>query len=258
MLSALLPIKDVNPHRRFPIVTLILIGLNIFAFLTTASGFSLGPEASYRYGAVPCDVLSSASCVLPQGVDPQLAAAWMDSRPALLSVITSMFMHGDVLHIAFNMLFLWVFGNNVEDRLGRVRFPIFYFATGIVAAYAHILFSANSGVPIVGASGAISGVLGGYIILWPSATIVSLVTLGFFFFTVRLPAWITLGLWFVVQLFGGLVGLGRTGPSGGVAFLAHVGGFVAGLILILPFGGRRDPGGRSFGDDDRRFVPDDG
>ena len=255
MLSALLPIKDVNPHRRFPIVTLVLIGINIFAFITTASGLSLGGEESYRYGAVPCDVLGRA-CVFPPDISPQAAAAVMASRPALLSVLTSMFMHGDIFHIAFNMLFLWVFGNNVEDRLGRVRFPIFYFATGVVAAYAHILFSADSGVPIVGASGAISGILGGYIILWPSATIVSLVTLGFFWFTVRQPAWITLGLWFVVQLLGGVVGLGRSGPSGGVAFLAHVGGFVAGLVLIIPFGGRRRQHDGFFDDDRHRFADD--
>jgi membrane associated rhomboid family serine protease len=257
MLSALIPIKDVNPHRRFPLVTLILIGINVFAFIATAKGFAVGDVAAFRYGAVPCDV-TGQTCEWPEGFDPVAISAILDSRPAFMTLLTSMFMHGDVLHIAFNMLFLWVFGNNVEDRLGRVRFPIFYFLTGLIAAYAHILFSANSAVPIVGASGAISGILGGYIVLWPSATIVSLVPLGFFFFTVRWKAWVTLGLWFLVQLFGGVAGLGRVGSSGGVAFLAHVGGFVAGLVLIIPFGGRRDPGGpggQPLGD--RRLVPDD-
>jgi membrane associated rhomboid family serine protease len=150
------------------------------------------------------------------------------------------------------MLFLWVFGNNVEDRLGRVRYPIFYLLTGLAASLAHIMFATTSQVPTVGASGAISGILGGYIVLWPAATIISIVPLGFFFFSVRTPAWVSLGLWFVVQLFGATAGLGRsTGEGGGVAYLAHIGGFVAGLALIIPFGGRRqsEPVSRVVDDD---------
>lgn len=240
MLSALIPIKDVNPHRRFPAVTLTLIVMNVAAYIATSESlFAIGNVEAFRYGAVPCDVTGSCPPLDP-AIDSILA-----SRPALQTIFTSMFMHGDILHLAFNMLFLWVFGNNVEDRLGRVRFPIFYFATGLAAAFAHIAFNSDSFIPIVGASGAISGILGGYIILWPAATIISLLPLGFFFFTVRWPAWITLGMWFVVQLFGGLAGLGRgVEQTGGVAFLAHVGGFVAGLVLIIPFGGRTDPWGR--------------
>jgi membrane associated rhomboid family serine protease len=168
-----------------------------------------------------------------------------------MSLFTSMFMHGDILHLGFNMLFLWVFGNNIEDRLGRIRFPVFYLVTGIAASFAHILFSASSTVPTVGASGAISGILGGYILLWPAATIISIVPLGFFFFSVRTPAWVSLGLWFVVQLLGTTAGLGRAGDQGGVAYLAHIGGFIAGLLLIIPFGGRRTDVPSPIVEDDR-------
>jgi membrane associated rhomboid family serine protease len=147
------------------------------------------------------------------------------------------------------MLYLWVFGNNVEDRLGRIRFPIFYLLTGLIAAFSHFLFARDSIVPIVGASGAIAGVLGAYILLWPHARVVSLVPLGFFFFTVRPPAWVMLGIFFVLQVFS-VVGSGIEQGGGGVAFWAHIGGFLAGLALIIPFGGRRSTGGLA---DDPRF-----
>ena len=233
----LIPIRDINPHKRFPVVTLLLIAANVVVFFATADNLlAIGPEAAHQYGAVPCDVT---------GRCPDLSLALereFSNRSPLLSILTSMFMHGDILHLAFNMLFLWVFGNNIEDRLGRVRFPIFYLLTGLAASFAHIVFATGSRVPTVGASGAISGVLGGYILLWPRATIVSLVPLGFFFFSVRTPAWVSLGLWFVLQLFGGAAGLGRsTGEGGGVAYLAHIGGFVAGLVLIKIFDAGRPP-----------------
>ncbi len=245
-MALLIPIRDINPHRRFPVVTLLLIAANVLVFLaTTDSLFGVGEEAAFRYGAVPCDIV---------GRCPQLSQVLettFPSRSPLMSVLTSMFMHGDILHLGFNMLFLWVFGNNVEDRLGRIRFPIFYLVTGIAASFAHIVFSTGSQVPTVGASGAISGVLGAYIVLWPAATIISLVPLGFFFFSVRTPAWVSLGLWFVVQLLGTGAGLGRAGDQGGVAYLAHIGGFLAGLILIIPFGGRRTHAPNRLVDDDR-------
>lgn len=234
----LIPIRDENPHKRFPLVTVVLIAANVLAFLSTSSLLQLSPEASFQYGAVPCDVM---------GQCPQLSSQIDEAFPgrsSLLSIFTSMFMHGDILHLGFNMLFLWVFGNNVEDRLGRVRFPIFYALAGLGAAFAHILADAGSNIPIVGASGAISGVLGGYVLLWPGATIISILPLGFFFTTIRTPAWVALGLWFVVQFLGGLAGLGET-SSGGVAYLAHVGGFVAGLVLILPFSIGRPRHGRT-------------
>ena len=246
----LIPIKDVNPTRRFPAVTLGLIAANVLAYLATSESLlGIGVAEAFRYGAVPCDVVGNV-CNFPHPAITQI----VESRPAILSLFTSMFMHGDILHIGFNMLFLWVFGNNVEDRLGQVRFAIFYVVTGLAAAFAHIYASTDSATPIVGASGAISGILGAYIILWPTATIVSLVPLGFFFFSVRMPAFVSLGLWFAVQLFSGLAGSGIEQGDGGVAFWAHVGGFVAGLALIIPFGGRRREHGVL--DDDRFDGPD--
>ncbi len=233
-MAMLIPIRDLNPHKRFPIVTVLLIAANALAFFaTTRSLLGLSPEASFQYGAVPCDVVGQCAAF-----SQRLAQAFPSRSPSL-SVLTSMFMHGDILHLGFNMLFLWVFGNNVEDRLGRIRFPIFYFITGLAAAFAHIAFNAGSNVPIVGASGAISGILGAYAILWPRATIISILPLGFFFTTIRTPAWVALGLWFVVQFLGGIIGLGEA-SGGGVAYLAHIGGFVAGMVLIVPFGLFRD------------------
>jgi len=234
-MAMLIPIRDLNPHKRFPVVTLGLIAANVLAYLATSDGLiGLSEQAAVQYGAIPCDVVGQCPAISQQ------LEQFFPSRSSSLSVLTSMFMHGDILHLGFNMLFLWVFGNNVEDRLGRIRFPIFYLVTGLAAAFAHIAVNTGSNVPIVGASGAISGILGGYAVLWPRATIISILPLGFFFTTIRTPAWVALGLWFVVQVFGSLAGLGQLG-GGGVAFLAHIGGFVAGLALIIPFGAGRGP-----------------
>lgn len=246
-MAMLIPIRDLNPHERFPAVTLGLIVANALAYIATASNLlQLSPEDSFRWGAVPCDVVGQCA-----SFSAQLEQAF-PSRSPYLSVLTSMFMHGDILHLGFNMLFLWVFGNNVEDHLGKARFAIFYLVTGFGAAFAHIAVSADSQIPIVGASGAISGILGGYALLWPRATIISILPLGFFFTTIRTPAWVSLGLWFLVQMFGGLAGLGES-SGGGVAYLAHIGGFVAGLALIFPFSaGRGRPARRVVVDDEWR------
>ncbi|MEX0875254.1 MAG: rhomboid family intramembrane serine protease [Actinomycetota bacterium] len=249
-MSMLIPIRDLNPTRRFPVVTLVLIGANVLAFFAASSGLGISEGAAYRWGAVPCDVFNHCPTLTQQ-----LEVAF-PNRSSLMSIFTSMFMHADILHLGFNMLFLWVFGNNVEDRLGRIRFPIFYVATGLAAAFAHMLVSAESVVPVIGASGAVSGVLGAYAVLWPGATVIALVPIFFFFFTTRLPAWIMLGIWFLVQLLGSAAGFGRaTGEQGGVAYLAHVGGFIAGVVLIFVFGGYQrsprgplDPRGDPFGD----------
>lgn len=236
----LIPIRDLNPTRRAPVVTIAIIALNVFVFFSVAHGLAISDASAFRYGAIPCNIVGHCS-PLPPPVEQLIA-----SRSALVSIFTSMFMHADILHIGFNMLFLWVFGNNVEDRLGRIRFAMFYLACGVAAAFAHIAFNSNSVVPTIGASGAISGVLGAYIVLWPRATVISLVPLGFFFFSVRTRAWFSLGLWFVVQILGGLAGLGRAGADqgSGVAYLAHVGGFLAGVVLIFAFGGYRRGGSR--------------
>ena len=233
-MSALIPIRDLNPYRRFPVVTVLLIAANVLAFVFVAQGFSITERGAFQYGAIPCDVTNRCPAL-----SAQLDSAFPGHSP-LVTIFTSMFMHADIFHIGFNMLFLWVFGNNVEDRLGRIRFPIFYLACGVGAALAHILLSPSSSVPTIGASGAVSGILGAYAILWPRATIVNIVPVFvLIFFTVRTPAWLMIGLWFVIQLFSGLGSIGQTGTEGGVAYVAHIGGFLAGLVLIIPFGGRR-------------------
>jgi membrane associated rhomboid family serine protease len=154
-----------------------------------------------------------------------------------LTVLTSMFLHAGFAHLLGNMVFLWIFGNNVEDATGHPRFLLFYLACGVAAALSHILTRPGSTVPMVGASGAISGVLGAYFLLYPHARIVTLVLLGFFAQTVRIPAFFFLGLWFLMQLFPAFLSVG--GDGGGVAWFAHIGGFVAGMLLLVPFKRRR-------------------
>jgi membrane associated rhomboid family serine protease len=158
-----------------------------------------------------------------------------------LSFITSMFLHGGFMHIAGNMLYLWIFGNNVEDSMGRGRFLVFYLLTGSVASVAQVLANPNSPLPTIGASGAIAGVLGAYIVLFPNAQVQTLIFLGYFARMARLPALLVLGFWFVLQLFNGLLAFG-VAQMGGVAWFAHVGGFVAGLLLVRLFtlGRRQD------------------
>jgi membrane associated rhomboid family serine protease len=237
-MTALIPLRDDNPYSKFPIITVGLIIVNVFVFLTTTAS-ALGQASGaivYRYGLVPCDLVRQCP-VLPHDIQ-----AIISRRLPVVSLFTAMFMHANLLHIGFNMLFLWIFGNNVEDRLGRIRFLIFYFVCGIAAALFFVLFNEHSVLPVIGASGAVSGVLGGYLVLFPRARVLSLVPLGFFFFPLRTPAYVVIGLWFVGQLLS-VVGGYATQQTGGVAFLAHIGGFLAGLVLIVPFGGRRVPRG---------------
>jgi len=152
--------------------------------------------------------------------------------PPLLTIFTSMFLHGGFLHLAGNMLYLWIFGNNVEDAMGHVRFLVFYLLCGVAAVYAQALPNPESIVPMIGASGAISGVLGAYFLLFPHASVLTLVIFGFFWRVVRIPAIVVLGFWMIVQI---LNGLGSFGAGGGVAWFAHIGGFFAGMGLILLF-----------------------
>jgi membrane associated rhomboid family serine protease len=238
--NALIPLRDDNPYSRFPIMTIALIVANTVIFFATS--FSVAGRASgafvYRYGLVPCN-LAGHCPVFPPQIQTLLA-----ERSPWASMFTAMFMHANILHLGFNMLFLWIFGNNVEDRLGRIRFLIFYFVCGIGAALFYIVFNVNSAVPVIGASGAISGILGAYVLIWPRARVLSLVPLGFFFFPIRTPAFVVIGLWFVGQLLAAVGGYAtHQQSSGGVAFLAHIGGFLVGLLLIVPFGGRRTPRG---------------
>jgi membrane associated rhomboid family serine protease len=211
-----LPLYDDNPIRRTPVVTYALIALCAFVFL-----WQLGQNAevvAYRYGMIPAVVFGTAH--LPQ----RLAVL-----PPWATIFTSMFLHAGWLHIGGNMLFLWIFGNNVEDVLGRVRYLLLYLLSGVAAAMGQALSDPASTVPMVGASGAIAGVLAAYLLLYPYANVHVLVLIIIILRIITVPAWIILSLWFGAQLISGLLSSG----GAGVAFWAHVGGFVAGLVLLL-------------------------
>ena len=225
----MLPLTDHNPRRTFPIVNYLLIALNIVAFFWE---LSLG-----RY--LEAALMNIAFIPKLFWVD----GYWLND---VLRITVSMFLHGGLLHIGSNMLYLWIFGDNVEDRLGHFRYLVFYLACGFLATLGHAFFSPQSSVPAIGASGAIAGVLGAYLILFPRAQVTTLIPI-FFFITVReIPAVILLCLWFVLQLFSGVGSLGVPGAQdmGGVAYFAHIGGFVAGMVLIVLMGGTRRPGPR--------------
>lgn len=224
----MIPIGDINPAHRPPVVTVAILLACVLAFLAQLTVLG-GLEASaWRLGLVPAVLTGEAR------LSPALAAV-----PAPLTVLSSMFAHGGVLHLVGNLLYLWVFGNNVEDRLGHLRFALFYLAAGLAAAAAQVLADPGSRVPMVGASGAISGVLGVYLVVWPHARV--LVFLPFLPFVVpRIRAGWLLTFWFAMQLSGALAG---PGEAGGVAFWAHVGGFLAGVPVGLALiRGRRRAG----------------
>ena len=214
-----IPLRDDNPTRRTPYVTAALIAANVVVFaLGVLSTHGLETNA-LRFGAVPYEITHLRS--LNAALRP----------PPLLALLTSLFVHGGLFHLLGNMLYLWIFGNNVEDVLGAVRFTLFYFACGLAAGLTQVAVTPASQVPMIGASGAIAGVLGAYWILFPRARVDTLVLV----FIVPVPAWLVLGLWFVLQVLN--IGLG-----GGVAWSAHVGGFLAGVALILAARRRRPPG----------------
>lgn len=219
----LIPIRDENPTRRFPIVTVSLIAINIIVFIYM---IQLPSEAAFssfisQFALFPKSIIEGMP--LPQNVNAV--------TPVYLTLITSMFLHGGLLHIAFNMLFLWIFGNNVEDVLGSVKFILFYLIAGIGGSFMQIAIDPNSTIPNLGASGAISGVLAAYLVFFPNAKVLTLIPIVFFIEIVRLPAIILIGFWFLLQIFSGLLSIGATG--GGVAYFAHIGGFIAGLILAI-------------------------
>jgi membrane associated rhomboid family serine protease len=223
-----LPLSDDNPTRRTPIVTYVIIATCVGVFLWQAS---LGPRAGqaivYSLGMIPAVLFGSAQ--LPSE---------LRLIPAPASVATSMFLHGGWMHLLGNMLYLWIFGNNVEDSMGRVRFLVFYLLCGTAAALVQGLAAPQSQVPMIGASGAIGGVLGAYLVLHPRANVRMLFIILFFIRIVSVPAAVVLGLWFILQFVSGAT-TPTTGDDGGVAFWAHVGGFLAGAVLI-PFFKRRD------------------
>ncbi len=218
----MIPIKDRNPTYRFPVVNIAIIVANIAIFLYEVS---LGPRLEsffLRFGVVPLDFSTSFN-------------SSHGSVATYVPILSSMFLHGGWLHLGGNMLFLWIFGDNVEDKLGHGRYFVFYVMCGIAASLVHIVIDPSSGMPTVGASGAISGVLGAYLLMFPKARVVTLIPIFIFVHVAELPAFIVLGFWFVLQFFSGLVSLGyQTAGMGGVAWWAHVGGFVSGLLLVLP------------------------
>jgi membrane associated rhomboid family serine protease len=247
-LGVVIPVHDVNPLRRTPVITIALVVANFVVFLLTLAPQSGGTDAGRlcrqaafydRYAAIPREMIDNRPLRrVPTGEVRAVgsnAVACATSRPGYhkipaLSVLSAMFLHGGWLHLLGNMLFLWIFGNNVEDRFGRLRYLLFYLVCGYVAAYGFALADPTSTTPLLGASGAIAGVLGAYLVLFPRARVWSLVPV-LFFIPLRLPAWFVLGLWFVLQWFYS-AGHAVSG-AGGVAYLAHVIGFVTGIVLAL-------------------------
>ncbi len=225
----MIPLKDNIPTRRLSIVTWCIIGINAYVFI---KGFLLGPWASQRvimyYGMIPCGL--TGNC--------EIVGRAFSSKVTLL---TSMFVHAGFFHFAGNMLYLWIFGNNVEDSMGKVRFAVFYLLSGLAAALAQTLANPASRVPMVGASGAVSGVLGAYLLLFPHARVLTLIPLGFFTQLVEIPALIVLGFWILIQVFNGVLTFNFEG--GGVAWFAHIGGFAIGMALIGIFKDRNVPWG---------------
>jgi membrane associated rhomboid family serine protease len=216
----MIPLRSETPRRTFPIVNVFLIVANILVFMYQ---LSLPPRTG--------DLLVQQLGLVPARAERALAHPGPQLVPALVPLVTSMFLHGGFLHILGNMLFLWVFGGNVEDRLGHRKYLGFYFMCGIGAGLAQIAVNWGSRLPSIGASGAISGVMGAYIVLFPTARVLTLVPLIFFFFTVRIPALLILGYWFVIQFLSGLSTLGQIN-QGGVAWWAHIGGFILGMFLV--------------------------
>ncbi|HEY9709002.1 MAG TPA: rhomboid family intramembrane serine protease, partial [Oculatellaceae cyanobacterium] len=221
----MVPLRDENPIKITPYVTYALIAANILAFI-------------YELTLTPpqLDGFFHLFAVVPRELSANLnGIAVHQPVPEVLTLVTSQFLHAGFAHVGFNMLFLWIFGNNIEEELGSVKYLIFYLSCGVLAALSQWFFSANSGIPSLGASGAIAGVMGAYILKFPDARIVTFLPLGFFFTTVRVPAIFFLGFWFLQQAFNGLATLEAPAnvgmESGGVAYWAHAGGFVFGAVL---------------------------
>ncbi len=261
------PIKDNIPTERFPLVTVALIVINFVAYILAirhGGSFISGPDLHevLKFGATPYTLThSGAHCaefgrqtaagfqdvgtfcngqMLPDGQIAHIGSGQF--LPAWETVLTSMFMHASILHIGGNMLFLWIFGNNLEDAMGPVKFLVFYLLGGLAALGLQIAVDPSSTAPTLGASGAIAAVLGGYIVLYPRAKVLTVVFIILFFTVIELPAWVMLGIWFAEQAIFGATNLTNpTGSGGGVAYFAHVGGFVFGLLAVRLFARRRTP-----------------
>lgn len=226
----LFPIKDYNPTKKTAYITIIFIIINVGVFFYQAviSDLEMNIVTS---AMIPWEITHMKNIEQPVGYNVIKYRGYLDKKPIyrdispLLSIITSIFMHGSFLHLFGNMLFLWIFGNNIEDHLGKTKFIFFYLISGAGASMAHVLFNMNSIVPVIGASGAVSGVMGAYLILYPQAKVKTLVFIFFLVTFVDIPAFIFLIVWFIFQFF-------YAGGGSGVAWLAHVGGFVIGILLI--------------------------
>ena len=216
----MLPLYDDIPSSRRPVVTWVILALNVAVYVVqTVTG--TGQEVwAWRFGLVPHELVSG------QELTPQLASS------PYLNLFTSLFLHGDFMHLAGNMLYLWIFGDNVEDRLGHFRFIVFYLLSGLAASLFFVWIHSGLEIPLVGASGAIAGVLGAYLVSFPRARVATLIFFGFFIRVVYIPALVVLGFWFILQLLSGLPTVGGAEQTGGVAFMAHAGGFVAGIVLV--------------------------
>jgi membrane associated rhomboid family serine protease len=264
----LIPLKDNIPTDRFPLVTVAIIAINVFVFLflqgASLSGEQVDTKTVVEYGAIPyrvthpgkeCDLARVQDAttgaigedVVCEGTGAYRAAQQagalekVDNPPWFVTLVSSMFMHGGWLHIAFNMLFLWIFGNNIEDSMGRIRYILFYLLGGIAAVAAQIAVSPSAVVPTVGASGAIAAVLGGYLILYPRARILTIVFLFLFFTFIEIPAMVMLGIWIFLQFLPavGQLATPDVGGGGGVAYWAHLGGFIFGMAAIMLFAHRK-------------------
>lgn len=235
----LLPIKDNNPTVHFPVMTVSLIAINVAVFLYE---LTLGPQLGRfiaAFGATPYEISHRVDLV---GHIAGFPFAHQEGPHFIyLTLFSSMFMHGSFLHIFGNMLYLWIFGNNIEDLLGPLKFLLFYLFCGLAASLAHIAVQPDSPVPTIGASGAVAGVLGAYLVMYPRARVVTVVFIFIFIRLIMLPASFVLLFWFILQAFSGFASL-ATGASGaGVAWFAHIGGFLAGLVLIRAVTNRRLP-----------------
>lgn len=234
----MIPYRDENPTTLPPIVTVGIIALNVIAWLfIEGAGAGRAVDAAVcNYGLIPGEILQR----VPPGSGVEMApgvVCAVDPSPQYWTVLTSMFMHGGWMHLIGNMVFFWVFGNNIEDAMGHVRFALFYVMCGVAAAATQVLVTPGSTVPMVGASGAISGILGAYLLLYPRVRVHAVVFLGFYVTSIAIPAFVMLGYWIVLQLLSSLSSLGAR-QTGGTAFFAHIGGFVAGLVLIRLFARR--------------------
>lgn len=222
----MIPLRDINPRHRVPFVTYALIALNVLAFLWELSLGQALERTLFQTAFVPARFWIPGNWVFD-----------------VYTIVLSMFLHGGLMHIGSNMLYLAIFGDNIEDRLGHTKYLIFYLLCGFIATFAHAFFSPGSRIPAIGASGAIAGVLGAYLLLFPHARVMTLIPIIFIITVRELPAILLLGVWFVLQLFSGVGSLGVADAQdmGGVAYFAHIGGFVAGMVLIGLFGGFRRP-----------------